>query len=158
MENVDTKLLKLTNQNELRYLSLFTSCCTSLSSATETEGEEAVPQKSVKFGVLLVTTEAIHLTTNFQWLCEANRNNNNNKLSENYVTLTQPMTNLVELEDLTKTSFTLSFMDELENTIEKWKLTFDSYARIAKTLEIIDEIWRKIFCLPLVSEDQIILS
>ncbi|KAG5684856.1 hypothetical protein PVAND_014066 [Polypedilum vanderplanki] len=152
--DVHNKLMKITNNNEIKYFAIFTACNTSISSATN--DEETVPQKSLKSGVLLVTLEAIYCTTNFQWLCSFE--NANNKINNN-VTLVQPMTNLVELENLTKNSFTLNFMDELENTIEKWKIAFDSFLRISKTLEIIDEIWRTIFCMPLVSiEDQLLLS
>lgn len=146
--------MKLTNQCELRYLSVFLSCSTFISSATTSDTEEnPVPQKAMKCGTLFVTTEAIHLTTNFQWLSDSSNKTSDN----NSVTLVQPLTNLVELENLTKTSFTLNFMDELENTIEKWKITFDSNSRIAKTLEIIDSIWRNIFCLPLINDDQKLL-
>lgn len=101
--------------------------------------------------MLFVTAESIHMSTNFNWLCD--------NISERFgdqITLTQPMSNLVELENVTMTSFTLSFMDELENTIEKWRFTFESYPRIANTLEIIDSIWREIFCVPLISDDQIL--
>lgn len=98
---------------------------------------------------MFVTSEAIHLTTNFNWLCDF-------VSSDAPITLTQPMTNLVELENVTLSSFTLSFMDELENTIEKWRFRFESYPRIAYTLEVVDSIWREIFCVPLITDDQIL--
>lgn len=119
-------------------------------SATETENSEEIPKASFGIGVIFVTSESIHLTTDFSWLCD------NSERFLGQATLTQPMSNLVELENVTRTSFTLSFMDELENTIEKWRFTFESYPRIAHTLEIIDSIWREIFCVPLISDDQIL--
>lgn len=97
---------------------------------------------------MFVTSDAFLITTNVSWLCD--------NASEMHPTIAQPMTNLVELENVTLTSFTLSFMDELENTIEKWRFKFESYPRIAQTLEIIDGIWRELFCVPLISDDQIL--
>lgn len=152
-QHVNTKLLDITKQFELKYLALYKSCNTSVSSATDVN-VEMEPKKSIDCGILVVTTEAIHLTTNFGWLCESVSTRAVNEC--NHIVKTQPMTNLVELEGVTKESFTFIFMNELENTIEKWKLTFDSYSRIAKLLEVTDEIWRKIFCLPLISEEQIL--
>lgn len=100
----------------------------------------------------MVTPEAISFTTSFQWLCD----NVSDKVFDNQVMLTQPMSNLVELESVTKSSFTLNFMDELENRVEKWKFAFESYPRIAKTLHEIDAIWSKIFSVPLINDDQIL--
>lgn len=148
------KLMKLTQQNELKSLAFFHSCKTSIGSsiASETNISEDQPKVSIGYGAILVTTEAIILTTNFQWLCD----NINDKMFCNdvNVTLTQPMNNLVELEDVTKSTFTLSFLDELENTIEKWRFVFESsYLRIVDTLITIDSIWQKIFSVPLINDD-----
>lgn len=147
-ENVSAKLMIITKNNSLKYLSLFQSCEISLNSSTQAE-EVTAPHKILSCGIMLVTTEAIHLVTNFRWLCNDSSNNNS---SDDI--LTQPMTNLVELDNLTKSSFVLNFMDELENTIEKWKFTYDSNVRIRSTLEVIDGIWRQIFCLPLLPDDE----
>lgn len=115
---------------------------------------EIEPLRSINCGIIVVTTEAIHLTTDFQWLCESI----SSKATDNHIFKMQPMTDLVELKNLTKDSFTFIFMNELDSTVEKWKLSFDSCQRINQLLEVTDEIWRKIFCLPLVSEDQIVSS
>lgn len=148
------KLMKLAEQNELKSLAIFHSCETSIGSSIASDNDipEDQPKRSIGCGAILVTTQAIILTTNFQWLCD----NINDKMNSNdaKITLTQPMNNLVELEDVTRTNFTLNFMDELENTIEKWKFVVDSsYLRIVTTLETIDSIWQKIFCVPLINDD-----
>lgn len=143
---LNKKLMRITDNNELKYLSIFKSCNTSIGSAQDADTVEGTPLKSLGYGMMLVTTEAIHLVTNFRWLCE-------NAVVNNDDILTQPMTNLVELDNLTNSSFTLNFMDELENTIERWKFTYESFSRIGKTLETIDGIWRQIFCLPLLPEN-----
>lgn len=141
--------MKITDNNELKCLSMFKSCNTSICSAQDADSEEAKPLKNLACGMMLVTKEAIHLVTNFRWLFDNVEIGNNNDI------LTQPMTNLVELDNLTNSSFTLNFMDELENTIEKWRFAYESYTRIGKTLEVIDGIWQQIFCLPLIPEDHI---
>lgn len=146
-KSLNEKLMNITGSNELKCLSVFKSCNTSICSSQSSDiEEEAKPLKSLNIGMMLVTNEAIHLVTNFRWLCE------DNSLINDEI-LTQPMTNLVELDNLTNSSFTLNFMDELENTIEKWRFTFESYSRIVKTLEIIDEIWKQIFSLSLLPDE-----
>lgn len=150
--NKNEKLSRLLNQHDLKCMAVFTSCATSISSATDSDQSQDSPKLCVKYGTLLVTTDEIHFTTSFRWLCDYY----GDKMSNNHQTLTQPMSNLVELESVTKTTFTLNFMDELENTIEKWRLSFESYPRIARTLDTIDGIWQKIFCVPLINEDQIL--
>jgi hypothetical protein len=139
-ENLSSKLMIITNSNPLKCLSFFESCEISLYSSTQAE-EATAPSKILPCGVMLVTTEAIHLVTNFRWLCNDNSSNNN---SSDEI-LTQPMNNLVELDNLTTSSFVLNFMDELKNTIEKWKFVYDSNVRIKNTLDIIDGIWGRIF-------------
>ena len=151
-DNKNNKLMNITDDKEIKCIAIFQSCATYLNVANETESLPDVPKTNVGCGTMLVTSEAIHLTTNFNWLCE----NINDKLSSHHVSLTQPMSNLVELENVTKTSCTLNFMDELENKVEKWKFVFESYPRIAKTLFAIDEIWSKIFSVPLINDDQIL--
>lgn len=142
-EALNTNLMRITDNNELKYLSIFKSCNTSICSSQDADTLEGTPLKSLKYGMMLVTTEAIHLVTNFKWLCD------NAEVASNEDILTQPMTNLVELDNLTNHSFTLNFMDELENTIEKWRFTYESYSQISKSLEVIDGIWMEIFKMPL---------
>lgn len=150
--NYTNKLMTITDQSELKCLAIFQSCATSMTSATDSELNEEVPKAKIGFGALIVTTETVHLTSNFHWLCE----NISERMLGPDVTFAQPMSNLIELENVTRTTFTLNFMDELESTIEKWRFEFESYPRIARTLDSIDAIWRKIFCVPLINDDQIL--
>lgn len=129
LPEIDQKILTITEQNAVKCVAVFESCTTSINSATESENAEEFSKASFGVGTIFVTSEAIHITSNFNWLCD--------KAGDAQTTLTQPMTNLVELENVTRTSFTLSFMDELENTIEKWRFRFESYPRIAHTLQVI---------------------
>jgi hypothetical protein len=146
---INDRLMTITKHNQIRYMSIFIACKISLSSSTEssTDSNEATPIRTLSYGTMLVTNEAIHLLTNFKWLSEENH--------QSCEILTQPITNLVELDNLTNSSYTLIFMNELENTIEKWRFSYDSYSRICKTLYEIDEIWKQIFSLSLLPEDQL---
>lgn len=146
--------MRITNSCEVKGLAVFQSCITSITSATDSESSQSVPKAKVDIGVLIITTEAIHLSTNFQWLCD----NISDKMFSGQVSqpISQPMNNLVELENVTRSSFTLNFMDELENTIEKWRFALESYPRIARTLHTIDAIWQQIFCVPLINDDQML--
>lgn len=146
---IGNRLMSIAKHNQIKYLSVFIGCKIYLSSSTETstDSEEAAPIRTLSYGAMLVTNEAIHLITNFKWLCENS--------DQNCEVLTQPITNLVELDNLTNSSFTLIFMNELESTIEKWRFSYDSYVRICKTLHEIDDIWKQIFSLSLLPEDQL---
>lgn len=145
--------MKITDQQEVKCLAIFQSCASSLTPATMvSDATQEVPRNSIGIGAMIVTAEGIHLTTSFQWLCD----NINDKMFASQTLMSQPMSNLVELENVTRTTFTLNFMDELDNTIEKWKFVFEAYPRIARTLHIIDSIWREIFCVPLINDDQIL--
>lgn len=146
------KLMTITDDKELKCIAIFQSCATYENNANETETFPDVAKTSVGCGALLVTTETIQITTSFHWLCD----NISDKMFSNQVTLTQPMSNLVELENVTRASCTLNFMDELENKVEKWRFVFESYPRIAKTLYAIDDIWSQIFSVPLINDDQIL--
>lgn len=144
--------MNITENHEVKCLAVFQSCRTSITSATDSESSKSVPKAKVDIGVLIVTNDLIFLTTSFQWLCA----NIADKMFNTQVTMSQPMNNLVELENVTRSSFTLNFMDELENTIEKWRFVLESYPRIARTLHTIDAIWQQIFCVPLINDDQIL--
>ncbi|CAH1718589.1 unnamed protein product [Chironomus riparius] len=148
--HVNTKLLKLSDQNELIYLAMYNSCETSVLSATDSTKVLVAP-KTIDRGMLVITTESIILTTNFDWLCESVSSRANDC---KHVTKIEEMANLVELESLTKNSFTFVFMNELESTIEKWKLSVDSHIRIRSLLEETDKIWSVIFSIPLLSNEQ----
>lgn len=148
--HVNTKLLKLSNQNELIYLAMYNSCVTSTTSATDSTKVIEAP-KTIDRGIILITTESIILTTNFDWLCESVSSRANDC---KHVTKIEEMVNLVELESLTKNSFTFVFMNELESTIEKWNLSVDSHIRIRELLEETDKIWSVIFSIPLLSNEQ----
>jgi len=153
--HVNTKLLKLSDQNELKYIVMYNSCITSVLSATDST-KEIEPSKTIDRGMLVITTESVILTTNFDWLCESVSSRSNDF---KHVTKMDEMANLVELESLTKNSFTLVFMNELESTVEKWKLSVDSHLRIRKLLDETDKIWSVIFSVPLLTNEQnLILS
>lgn len=138
--------MKIGNNNEdIKTMAVFKTCQIMISQSDNTSIANN-PKKTIYFGALSVSENSLMLTTNFNWLCDKN--------SIDTEVINQPMTNLVGLENVTESSFVLSFMDETDNTIEKWQFTFESRRRIFETLSIIGKIWEELFCVPLISTDQ----
>lgn len=138
--------MRIGNNNEdIKTMAVFKTCQIMVSQSDNTSIAN-IPKKTMYFGALSVSENSLLLTTNFNWLCDKN--------SIDIVAINQPMTNLVELENVTESSFVLSFMDETDNTIEKWQFTFESRQRIFETLTTIGKIWEELFCVPLISTDQ----
>lgn len=142
--------MEIGNKFEPMNITFYKKCETYVTSTTD-PNNILVPRKTIACGIIIITKDAIHLTTNFKWLCESLSNRANDS---NHVTKFQPMANLVEVENLEREAFTLVFMNELECTIEKWILSVDTYSRSLKLIETTDEIWSKIFSVPLLAEDQ----
>jgi hypothetical protein len=157
-DTVLTKIMKVTDNNELKHSSYFMKCVAKITSGIDDSDEALFPPKIFSCGIFFITSEAIHVSTDFHWICENISNNNNNKNENSSVTLTQPMTNLIELQKVTQTSFELNFMDDSEKTVEKWTFTYDSYARIAELLEILDKIWKKVFGMKLITESSYLIN
>lgn len=144
--SMNEKLMKIGNNNEdIKTMAAFKTCQIMVSQSDNTSIAN-IPKKIMYFGALSVSENSLILNTNFNWLCDKN--------SIDMEVINQPMTNLVELENVTESSFVLSFMDETDNTIEKWQFTFESRQRIFETLTIIGKIWEELFCVPLISTDQ----
>lgn len=98
----------------------------------------------LKIGCLIVTETDLYLTkSDFQWIYE-------NLEQEVQVFAHQPMTNLVECEGRTNSTFTFNFMDETEDRTESWKFEFDSKMCVDSTLRIISQVWEKVFGMPLI--------
>lgn len=135
-------------------MSTFQACSLSTTPANAVDDEPKL-LKSLEYGIILITKDDVFVTSNFQWLCE-NVCNVKNQESNNFI-LKQPIANLVELENLTKSSFILNFMDELENIVEKWNFTLESCQRISVILETIDVTWKKVFSMSLMSSEQMLI-
>ncbi|XP_034670094.1 serine/threonine-protein kinase 11-interacting protein isoform X1 [Drosophila subobscura] len=62
--------------------------------------------------------------------------------------LTQPMSNLVDVERLTDVEYVINFIDETENKCEMWKLNFETYANAECCLNAVGQTWEQLFGVP----------
>lgn len=132
-EELQHKLQKLAEKKQIKLLAIFRS--------VEISSEDV--KNELKCGCFLVTDTHLYLTkSDFSWMYE-------NSMQEIPVHLKQPMTNLVELDAVTESTFILNFMDETEDRTESWKFEFETKSCIDNTLASIDSIWSKLFGVPL---------
>lgn len=61
----------------------------------------------------------------------------------------QPMTNLIEIDDITDTSFTIHYLDEINNRTELWRCTFETNSCLDSTFKAIAQSWEVLFQVPL---------
>lgn len=94
---------------------------------------------------LCVVTEAnIILVKHFNWISDdLDEEINSHKC--------QVMSNLVEVEEFNSKSFSLNFLDEIEEKCELWNLTFETETLMSSTLNSIAECWEKLFGVPLLN-------
>lgn len=149
--NLSLNIKNFIEETDLKCVGIFKSCHSSIQSATDSENSEVSSKTKLKVGAIFITSDSIHVSSNFKWICD----NIDERVYSKNPKLSQPMTNLVELENLTDKSFTLNFIDEINDTLEKWKFTFESDKQFLSLLRIVDEIWEKIFRLHLLNEDQL---
>jgi hypothetical protein len=149
--NLSLNIKNFIEETDLKCVGIFKSCHSSIQSATDSENSEISSKTKLKVGAIFITSDSIHVSSNFKWICD----NIDERVYSKNPKLSQPMTNLVELENLTDKSFTLNFIDEINDTLEKWKFTFESDKQFLSLLRIVDEIWEKIFRLHLLNEDQL---
>lgn len=145
-----SKIERKVGASDLKSVSIFTSCSSSVMSATDSSNSAETQKSRMKIGSIFVFLGHIHITSSFEWICD----NISEQTFANHLIMKQPISNLVDLENLTDSSFTLNFIDELEDTLEKWKFTFESNSQIFHLLKSIDDIWQKIFCISLLSDSQ----
>ncbi|XP_017153705.1 serine/threonine-protein kinase 11-interacting protein isoform X1 [Drosophila miranda] len=62
--------------------------------------------------------------------------------------LTQPMSNLVDVERLSDVEYVINFIDETENKCEMWKLNFETYANAECCLNAVGQTWEQLFGVP----------
>lgn len=144
------KVERLMGLGDLKSVAIFTSCSSSVMSATDSSNSAETQKSRMKCGSIFVFREYIHITSSFEWLCD----NITENMFNNHLIMKQPISNLVDLENLNESSFTLNFIDELEDSLEKWKFTFESNSQIIHLLKSIDDIWQKIFMISLLSDSQ----
>ncbi|EDW63525.2 serine/threonine-protein kinase 11-interacting protein isoform X3 [Drosophila virilis] len=103
-----------------------------------------VPEKrSFELCTLLTTDTQLHIAGNgkFNWLTA-------NEEQPIELTLTQQMSNLVEVERITDFEYNVNFLDETENKCELWHLQFETLANAECCLNAIGKSWEKLFGVP----------
>lgn len=91
-----------------------------------------------------ITTDThLYLTTSkYGWLME--------KFDiDPQVAQVHPMTDLVAIDNITDTSFTINFLDEINNQTYLWKCTFETNSCLDSTFKAIAQSWEEYFKVPL---------
>lgn len=94
--------------------------------------------------VAFITTDSyLYLTTSkYGWLMD--------KFSiEPEIAQEQLMTNLVDIDNVTENSFTINFLDEINNRTELWQCTFETNSCLDSTFKAIAQSWEEYFKVPL---------
>lgn len=91
--------------------------------------------------VTFITTEThLYVTSSkYGWL-----SNQNIAIAQS-----QLMTNLVDIDNITDTSFSINFLDEINDRTALWKCTFETKGSLDSTFSAIAQSWEKLFQVPL---------
>ncbi|KAH8263490.1 hypothetical protein KR044_009551 [Drosophila immigrans] len=116
--------------------------CTVLSSCQWICGQE---KRSFEVCTMLTSDTQLHIAGNgrFNWLAT-----NEEQKPQLELSLTQQMSNLVEVERITDCDYKVNFLDETENQCELWHLQFETQANAECCLEVIGKSWEQLFGVP----------
>lgn len=92
---------------------------------------------------IIITETNLYLTSpNYGWLAD--------KLEQNIELVnTQLMTNIVGVDAIDDHTFSINFLDEIENRDEIWKCKFETKSSLDSTFNAIAQSWEKLFQVPL---------
>lgn len=133
-ENLTNKIAKLGGSSKTKMLCLLNECDIKL------DGNSIILNKHL----CIVTETNIILVQNFNWISDDLKEEIESQNS-------QAMSNLVEVEELNSKSFSLNFLDEIEEKCELWNLTFETDTAMSSTLNSIADSWEKLFGVPLLN-------
>lgn len=133
-ENVTAKITKLGGSSKIEMLCVLNECDITL------DGKSV----SLKKLLCVVTETNLILVQHFNWISDDLKDEIDSQSS-------QVMSNLVEVEELSSKSFSLNFLDEVEEKCELWKLQFETESCMSSTLNSIAECWEKLFGVPLLN-------
>ncbi|XP_030240155.1 uncharacterized protein LOC115562564 isoform X3 [Drosophila navojoa] len=117
--------------------------CALLSGCRWTSGQE---KRNFELCTLLATDSQLFIagSDKFNWLAS-----NEEKQQPIELSLTQPMSNLVEVDRLSDIEYNVNFLDETENKSEIWHLQFETLANAEQCLNDIGKSWEELFGVPL---------
>lgn len=116
--------------------------CAVLSGCQWTCGQD---KRNLEVCTLLTSDSQLHIAGNgtFNWLATNEQQQPPMKL-----TLTQQMSNLVEVERITDCEYKINFLDETENQCELWHVQFETLANAECCLNVIGKSWEKLLACP----------
>lgn len=114
--------------------------CALLSGCHWTSGHE---NRSFEVCTLLTTDSQLFIAGDVNWL-----SSNEEKQPPIEPSLTQPMSNLVEVDRLSDIEYNINFLNETENKSEIWHLEFETLANAELCLNAIGKSWEELFGVP----------
>lgn len=132
-ERLSQKLLKTTNNAQLKMLAILENCETSMDDTTTSRD---------LVGLIITEEELFLICPTHQWLSDKN--------DVEIVTLQrQLMSNLVEVEKPDSATLRISFLDENQDKCELWTCSFIEDTCLDSTMNAISVSWEKLFGVPL---------
>lgn len=132
-ERFSQKLLKTTNNAQLKMLAILENCETSI--------DDTNTSRSL-VGLIITEEELFLICPTHQWLSD--------KCDVDIVTLQkQLMSNLVEVEKPDNATLRISFLDENQDKCELWTCLFIDDSCLESTMNAISVSWEKLFGVPL---------
>ncbi|XP_023174986.2 serine/threonine-protein kinase 11-interacting protein isoform X2 [Drosophila hydei] len=113
--------------------------CAILSGCQWTSGQE---EGHFELCTLITTDSQLHIAGNgkFNWMAS-----NEERQPPIELSLTQQMSNLVEVDRLTDIEYNVNFLDETENKSEVWHLQFETLSNAELCLNAIGKSWEELF-------------
>lgn len=133
-ERISQKLLQITDNMQLKMLSILNYC-------------KIIDHKDIttthEYTAFIITDDNLYMTkSKYGWLIK--------KLERNIeVAQTQKIQDLVSYDRIDDTTFALNFLDETRDREEKWECKFETNSCLENTLESLKTPWEKLFKVPL---------
>lgn len=110
---------------------------------TENDDSETLFEQAA----FIVTDTHLYLTTaKYAWLMDKSE-------CPIETARTELMTDLVEVDNVNDTSFSITFLDEIHNQKQAWHCAFETDSCLQNTLAAIAQSWEKLFKVPLISSN-----
>ncbi|XP_037024517.1 serine/threonine-protein kinase 11-interacting protein isoform X2 [Bradysia coprophila] len=136
-ERLSQKLLKTTNNAQLKMLAILENCETSLDDASTSHG---------LVGLIITESELFLICPTHQWLSD--------RCDVDIVTVKkQFMNNLVEVEKHVPATLKINFLDENTDKCELWTCGFIEDTCLESTMNAISISWEKLFGVPLLASN-----
>lgn len=127
------KLLAITSNVQFKMLAILNECKITSEDFNET----------LEYVAFITTETNLYVTTSkYGWLME--KSDHNVAIAQS-----QLMSNLVDVDNITETSFCINFLDEINDRTDLWKCSFETNSCLDSTFNAIAQSWEKLFQVPL---------